>query len=216
MDPPFAFLAGIAVGFTMCSAGFWLATGRRPHGGAAYRMHDRGRRRASGWVRFPPLARDAIDRMRPASSPLPLIGWSPLRQAIGVGKVQLDDRMSIECISVELREAGGRILLRIHATGGGLQGPWLPGRAPIHPIVIVKDDVGTTYTATMRSWMGSDHDAELAIWFAPAPPETAQLLVVDAPRTPPFVHPLDPRREGAWTFTIPLTGIDASRPGIGQ
>lgn len=146
---------------------------------------------------------DEMDRMLLRQDPLILIDRSPLVRVIGVGQSQSADGATIECVSIEVREAGCRGLLRTLAPGGGLHGPWSPDTAAVSRIPRVEDDLGTSYTVTMPGWIGGDREAELLFRFAPSPPATAHGLVIRAPKVPPFALPAAERSEEFWTFEIP-------------
>jgi len=104
------------------------------------------------------------------------IARSPLSRVIGVGAVQTSDGTTIECISVELREAGGRGLVRVHSSKGYRRPPRNPPDRPRDPAPPrLRDDLDTNYAVGWNSWGGGgggDDFSEFTggFWFAPAAP----------------------------------------------
>lgn len=191
-------LVGAAIG----AAVIWL-TGRRRAGGAGtFRFTDQQRPRPT-WPK--PPSRDEVERMQLRQDPLLLVDRSPLARAIGVGQSQTGDGVTVECVVIEVRESGGRGLLRTLAPDGRLFGPWPEGAAPMDPVPRLEDDVGTVYTVTMPQWTGGDYTAEMLFRFAPAPPVGARQLVIRAPRTPPFAQPSAVSTDGSWVFEVDLS-----------
>lgn len=160
MDPIIAGIVGAAIG----AVGVWLIERQRaPHG--VVRYWGGGRRRPWQRPAIPPSA-DEIERLQLNQDPLIVTDRSPLVRVIGVGEAQSADGVTVECVSLELRESGGRGLLRTHAAGG-LHGPWPEGRVPTNPTPRLEDDLGTAYEVTMPGWTGGDRDAEMVFRFAP-------------------------------------------------
>lgn len=144
--------------------------------------------------------------MQLRNDPLLLVDRSPLVRVIGGGETQSADGVTIECISVEVRQSGCRALLRAVAPEGGLHGPWRVGSPPVDHVPSVEDDLGTAYTVTMPGWIGGDRAAELLFRFAPSPPVSAPRLVIRAPKAPPFALPAIEPRGDFWTFELALDG----------
>lgn len=136
------------------------------------------------------------------------IARSPLSRVIGVGAVQASDGTTVEFISVELRETGGRGLVRVHSTKG-YRPPWNPPDRPREPAPpSIQDDLATDYAVGWSSRGGSgggDDYSEITaeFWFAPAPPSGAHRLEVSIPRLDPsddrHVPVLPP-----WVFELPF------------
>ena len=132
---------------------------------------------------------------------------SPLSRVIGVGAVQSSDGITVEFISVELREAGGRGVVRFHSSQGYRPSMGPPGspREPAPPTI--QDGVGTRYSVAWSSRGasgGGDYsEATAEFVFAPAPPPGPHQLEISVPRLDP---PGDRRRPASapWVFELPL------------
>lgn len=143
-----------------------------------------------GYNLFAPLARSLLSRV------------------IGVGAVQTSDGTTIEFISVELREAGGRGLVRVLSSKRYRppQNPPDRARDPARPSM--QDDLGTDYAVGWSSWGGGggrDDYSEFMgeFWFAPAPPVAAGRLTVSIPQLDPSGSQPGPELP-PWVFVVPL------------
>ena len=195
-----AFLAGGIV--AMLAERAFHASGR--HG-----LHLRPLRPTAGLrrARIQPSS-DELEQMLRAYDLLSLIARSPLSRVIGVGAAQIFDGITVECISIELREAGGRGLVRVHSSQGYRppQNPpnWLGEPAPPN----MHDDLGTEYAVGWSSWGGGgggDDHSEFTgeFWFVPVPPVAAGRLAVSIPQLDPSGGA--PEQEGPpWLFDVPL------------
>ncbi len=178
----------------------WSAT-RYSARAAFYRVSDRKQLWPS-WPKAP--SPGEMEQVQLRQDPLLLIDRSPLVGLVGVGQSQSGDGVTIICVVIELREGGGRGLLRTLAPTGGLHGPRPEGAAPVDPVPRLEDDRGTAYTVTMPSWTSGDCSADMLFRFAPAPPAAARRLVVRVPRTPPYALPAAGPNDGSWVFEVAL------------
>jgi hypothetical protein len=191
-------LVGAAVG----AAVVWL-TGRRRRGmGASYRFTDKSRPWPS-WPKSPnPEERE---QMKLRQDPLLLIDRSPLRRVVGVGQTLTADGATVECIAIELRDDGGRGLLRSMTPGGRHIGTESVGQQPIDPVPRLEDDLGTAYAVTMPQWRGDEYSSEMLFRFTPVPPAEARQLVIRAPRAWPYGPSNGASTEDWWSFEVDLT-----------
>lgn len=132
---------------------------------------------------------------------------SALCRVIGVGAAQTTEGITVEFISVELRQSGGRGFLRVHS-GAGYRPRWSPPeprREPAPPNI--QDDLGTDYTVgwSSRGGGGSDDYSEVTaeFLFAPTPPLGARRLEVSIPRLDPSGDWHEPV-SASWVFDVPL------------
>jgi hypothetical protein len=194
-------IVGAVVGAALAAIAMWAIGRRRSRSGVRY--FGTGRRPWSNWPERP--SEDEREQMLLRQDPLVVVDRSPLVHVLGIGQSQSAGGTTVECVSIEVREAGCRGLLRTLAPGGGLYGPWSSDTAAISRVPSVDDDLGTSYTVTMPTWTGSDRAAELLFRFAPPPPATARVLVIHAPKVAPFALPTVERPGESWTFEIPMS-----------
>ncbi len=196
-----AFLAGGIV--AMLAERAFHASGR--HG-----LHLRPLRPTAGLrrARIQPSS-DELEQMLRAYDLLSLIARSPLSRVIGVGAAQTSDGTTVEFISVELREAGARGLVRVHSSKGYGPPRILPDRRLGEPAPpSMQDDLGTEYAVGWSSWGGGgggDDYSEFTgeFWFVPVPPVAAGRLAVSIPQLDPSGGA--PEQEGPpWLFDVPL------------
>ena len=159
------------------------------------------------WPTWPkPPSPNERERMQLRQDPLLLIDRSPLDRVIGVGQAQTSDGVTVECVAIELRGAGGRGLLRTLTPQGHLFSLAAEGAKPTDPVPRLEDDLGTSYTVTMPQWTGGDYTSEMLFRFAPVPPADARRLIIRAPRS----YPYGPSRADAtdqwWVFDVDLGG----------
>ena len=160
---------------------------------------DADGRRDAGRTDLPP--RDVLyategDRVRRLHGLYGAVQGSPLRQVVPIGQLAEDAGVSVELISLEIRDAGCLLHWASHS----------PGRRPGLPDLRVRDDVGTPYVAGALGSTREGEDLRGHAVLAPAPPEAARRLQVDVEgfgtRRPLGRHAEEMR--GRWSFTVDL------------
>ena len=180
-------LTAVVAGGLLGAIVVWILMSRRRRRMGVYSWSTK---RPLPWPSWPERpTEDEREQMQLRNDPLLLIDRSPLVRVVGGGETQTADGVTIECISVEVRESGCRALLRAVTPRGGLHGPWRAGSPPVDHVPRVEDDLGTAYTVTMPGWTGGERASELLFRFAPPPPVTARRIVIRAPKAPPFALP---------------------------
>lgn len=204
MPQPLIILAAFLVGWIVA-----LLAERAFHASGRHGIHLRPLRSTARrkWAGVQPSPEDVQEMLR-GYNLFVSIARGPLSRVIGVGAEQTSDGTTVEFISVELRKAGGRGLVRVHSSKG--YGP--PRNPPDRPSSpsppSIQDDLGTDYAVGWSSWGGSggddDHSEFTAeFWFAPAPPSGARRLEVSIPQ----LDPSGVRQESElppWVFDVPL------------
>ena len=189
----------------------WIAaalTERAFHASGRHGLHLR-RPRSIAWLTRAPTqpSPEELDVVLRGYELFQAIERSPLSRVIGVGATQTSDGITIECISIELRGAGGRGFLRVHSTDvfRASVGMHDRPREPASPTI--QDDLGTDYTVawSARGGSGGDDYSEVTaeFVFVPTPPSGANRLEVSIPRLDPSGHPQDPKLT-PWVFGVPL------------
>ncbi|MDP2350019.1 MAG: hypothetical protein Q8M74_02560 [Chloroflexota bacterium] len=152
---------------------------------------------------------DELEHWRRSVSLFGAIPGSPLRRVIGVGASASTDDLTVELIAIELRDAGGRGLLRFRSQIGRMGGSQYAMVG--EPEVDVTDDVGTYYEVGLGGWSGSQDGGDAEFTFAPRPPDDARRLSIVVERfresrLPPG-HELSGPPDGIvgpWKFTVEI------------
>jgi hypothetical protein len=161
------------VAFVLGVMALWLAERefhRRGYRGLHKRSGADAWRHRAGPIQ--PLDPAILERGRVLAS----VGRGSLRRVIGVGAVRRVGDITVELISVEIRETGGRLLIR----GGPARPhvPWaddeLDGQSPLS----LADDLGTSYIVRFTGGSSDLHAVDAEFVFAPRPPDAARRLTV--------------------------------------
>jgi hypothetical protein len=184
-----------------------LLAERAFHASGRSGLHLRSLRSTSRLTRAPVQpSPEEFEAIRRAYTLFVSIERSALSRVIGVGASQIAHGLTVEFISVELRESGGRGFLRVHSREGFRVQP-NPERHHEPEPPSVQDDVGMDYAVSWSARSGSGDDdyseATAEFLFAPIPPEGARRLRVSIPRSDPFADRLDPQKE-PWIFDVAL------------
>lgn len=185
-----------------------LLAERAFHASGRSGLHLRSLRSNSRLTRAPDQpSPEEFEAIRRAYTLLLSIERSALSRVVGVGATQTSDGITVEFISVELRESGGRGFLRVHSREGFRVQP-NPLEQPSEPEPpSVQDDLGTDYVVSWSARSGSGdgdyREATAEFLFAPIPPEGAGRLRVSIPRSDSFGDRRDPQKE-PWVFDIAL------------
>ncbi len=199
---------GAVIGFVVGAAALYLLDRRVILGGSGRDYHF-------GWSRssIAPLRRSRVqpspeqtERWRRRATLMSAIPGSPLRGVVGVGASAVAGDLTVELIAIEIRDAGGRGLLRFRSQGGHIGGQLaMVGE----PEVAVTDDVGTRYESGLGGWSGSQEGGDAEFSFAPRPPDDASQLTIVVERFREFRlppgHELSGPPEGIvgpWTFAL--------------
>jgi hypothetical protein len=169
--------AGVA-GDRSVSFGGWSATSSEPH---------------------PYFA--VMERQAQAMSRVATVGDGPLRGVRAIGQSVVAGGVTVDLISLEMRDTGGLIQVAV------LSRPPNPPAGSQAELTLI-DDVGTNYTAAcLGGNMASPGSIRLEVRFAPPPPGDARALILHIDEfVEPFVSPggNSERLVGPWEFRVPL------------
>lgn len=152
---------------------------------------------------------EEVERIALASRMSKGVAGSPLVQVVAVGDISTDVDVSVELIAAEVRQRGGRCILRVHVPQSlGKMAFWGFGSGS----PTLRDDRGTAYRVILaRRSSGEGGAADLDLVFEPATPSDAQVLRLSIQRmafaisgTRESVAPGIRYLDGTWAFEIPL------------
>jgi len=169
-----------------------------------------GRVLGVGLSSLSPVERRLIDVLRAAEELRGVLARSAFVRNVGVGNAVTANGVAVELVALELRDDGGRGILRRHATER-------PEGSETSPEILLteialSDDWATSYEVGSGPWTG-DNESEAEFFFRPRPPDGATHLdvrIARLARWPPAgsvtlsAPPSPASIEGPWEFRVSL------------